>query len=92
MVTNSKNFNVTYNDVTYNVSLNTKRNLLFVDGSFLCPFQYEGIEWENEQNLFDEIYDCVGGWAAGNEKYSLRDSCNEVRFPYNHPVNYSINS
>ena len=72
MVTNNQNFNVTYKGVTYSVSLNTTKSELYVDGSYLCSFEYNGINWRDEQHLIDEIYDCVGGWVEGYETYSLR--------------------
>jgi hypothetical protein len=80
-LTNNNNFNVTYKGVTYKVSLNTTKSELYVDGSYLCPFEYNGIDWKNEQHLTDEIYDCVGGWVEGYEIYSLRaNTMNDVDF------------
>jgi len=70
-LTNNNNFNVTYKGVTYKVSLNTTKSELYVDGSYLCPFEYDGINWKSEQHLIDTIIDCVGGWVEGYEMYSL---------------------
>jgi hypothetical protein len=71
-MTLKQNFNVTYKGVTYNVSLNTTNNELYVNDSYLCPFQYTDLDWRDKQLLIDEIYDCVGGWVEGYEIYSLR--------------------
>jgi len=73
-ISKNQNVNVTYKGVTYNVEL--KNSNLYVDGSYLCPFEYDGIDWKSEQHLIDEIYDCVGGWVEGYEVYSLRANTN----------------
>ena len=75
MVKSIKCVNVTYKGVTYDVELNN--STLFIGGSYICPFEYDGIDWRDEQHLIDEIYDCVGGWVEGYEIYSLRTNLNK---------------
>ena len=70
MVTNNKSVNVTYKGVTYEVELTN--STLFIGGSYICPFEYDGIDWKSEQELIDELYDCIGGWVEGYSMYSLR--------------------
>lgn len=64
-------YTISYKNVNYDVTLNTQTDDLFVNGQYLCPFQYNGIDWESEQHLIDSITDCIGGWVEGYEIYSL---------------------
>jgi len=65
-----KQFSITYKGITYKVSIDTIKNDLYVDGKYLCPFQYSGVEYKDTQ-LLDSITDCIGGWVEGYEIYSL---------------------
>jgi hypothetical protein len=75
MVKNNQNVNVTYKGVTYNVEL--KNSNLYVDGSYLCPFELDCIGFDDEKTLLEALYDCIGGWVEGYEMYSLQANLNK---------------
>ena len=69
-ISKNQNVNVTYKGVTYNVEL--KNSNLYVDGSYLCPFELDCIGFDDEKTLLEALYDCIGGWVEGYEMYSLQ--------------------
>jgi hypothetical protein len=75
----NKNFSITYKGVTYKVLYTTKNNMgmLYVNGKELCTFDgYEHL-LSNDSELYNSIYDCIGGWVEGYERYSLIENIGE---------------
>ncbi len=66
------NLVINYKNVNYNVEL--KDSNLYVDGSYLCPFELDCIGFDDEKTLYEAVYDFIGGWVEGYEMYSLKEN------------------